>query len=214
MNLTFTIAGGFSGVAYDVYANTVLDFSSSTNRAWAWMGQGYQCVTYTLSNLPDTSAFIILGNTNDSDSDGLTDTYEKLVSKTDPTKFSSDNSGMSDGWEVLYFGHTGIDPNADPDGDGLSNYQEYQMWTASYNPMAWDSNGNGVSDGSEDYSGDGLANFMEPAFGGSLMVKNTTWRTDADNDGLPDLYEPIVGLNPNSAEAAPVLPTINKNPLP
>lgn len=214
MNLTFTIAGGYSGTAYDVFANSVLDFSSNTNRAWAWMGQGYPCVTYALTNLPNTAAFLILGNTNDSDSDGLTDAYERLVSKTDPNNKFSDGTGMLDGWEVLYFGRTGIAPNADPDGDGLSNYQEYQMWSAGYNPMAWDSNGNGVSDGCEDYSGDGLANLMKPAFGGSLMVKNTAWRTDGDDDGLPDLYEPLIGLSPSSAEAAPVLPTINKNPIP
>jgi hypothetical protein len=55
---------------------------------------------------------------------------------------------------------------------------------------------------------------MKPAFGGSLMVKNTAWRTDGDDDGLPDLYEPLIGLSPSSAEAAPVLPTINKNPIP
>ncbi|MDD5262276.1 MAG: hypothetical protein PHD76_10570 [Methylacidiphilales bacterium] len=29
-------------------------------------------------------------------------------------------------WQQQNFGHTGVDPNADPDGDGLSNLQEYQ----------------------------------------------------------------------------------------
>jgi hypothetical protein len=214
MTVTFTISGGQDATAYDVFANSVLDFTTLTNRAWAWMGQGNHCVTYRLANLSNTACFLILGTPLDTDGDGLTDAYEKLVSKSNPNVASTDGTGMLDGWEVLYFGHTGIAPNADPDGDGLSNYQEYQMWPAGYNPMAWDSNGNGVSDGSEDYSGDGLANLMKPAFGGSLMVKDTTWRTDADNDGLPDLYEPMLGLSPSSAEAAPVLPTINKNPLP
>ena len=35
-------------------------------------------------------------------------------SKTDPNNYSTDGTGMSDGWEILYFGHIGIDPNARP----------------------------------------------------------------------------------------------------
>lgn len=39
----------------------------------------------------------------------------------------SDGNGLSDAWEQLYFGHLGIDPNADPDGDGVTNLQEFQL---------------------------------------------------------------------------------------
>ena len=35
-----------------------------------------------------------------------------------------DGNGLGDGWEVQYFGHTGVDPYDDPDGDWLTNYQE------------------------------------------------------------------------------------------
>jgi hypothetical protein len=35
-------------------------------------------------------------------------------------------------WERKYFGHTGVDPNADADGDGQSNREEY---LADTNPM-------------------------------------------------------------------------------
>jgi hypothetical protein len=38
---------------------------------------------------------------------------------------SSDGSGLPDWWELQYFGTTGIDPNADPAGDGWSNYQKF-----------------------------------------------------------------------------------------
>jgi hypothetical protein len=41
----------------------------------------------------------------------------------------ADRNGINDDWEVQYFGHMGIDPNADPDGDGLSNLQEYLAGT-------------------------------------------------------------------------------------
>jgi len=101
MNLTFTIEDGSNGVPYDVFANSILDFSSDTNKAWAWMGQGYQCNTYMLTNLPNTSAFLILGTPQDSDSDGLTDAYERLVSHTDPNNAYSNLDGILDGWEVL-----------------------------------------------------------------------------------------------------------------
>src|SRR5262249_9691413 len=32
-----------------------------------------------------------------------------------------DGNGLPDAWEIFWFGRTGIDPNADPDGDGASN---------------------------------------------------------------------------------------------
>jgi hypothetical protein len=38
-----------------------------------------------------------------------------------------DNNGMNDGWEVRYFGSTGQNPAGDPDGDGVSNLQEYLL---------------------------------------------------------------------------------------
>lgn len=34
-------------------------------------------------------------------------------------------NGLPDAWELSHFGHTGVDPNADADGDGHSNRQEY-----------------------------------------------------------------------------------------
>jgi hypothetical protein len=39
--------------------------------------------------------------------------------------YDGDQNGLPDAWERQYFGATGVDPNADPDGDGTSNLQEY-----------------------------------------------------------------------------------------
>ncbi len=213
MVLRFTIQGGTNGVPYDVFANSVLSFGTNGN-PWAWMGQGYQGNTYQLTNLPNTACFLILGTPLDTDGDGLTDAYEKLVSKTDPNKYSTDGTGMSDGWEILYFGHIYVDPTADPDGDGLSNYQEFLMRSAGYNPTVWDSNTNGVGDGYEDYCGDGLANLMEAFFGGNMMTNNPAWKANTSGDGLSDEYKTLVGLNPSSAQPAPGLPSYSKNPVP
>ena len=108
MNLTFTIAGGSNGVPYDVFANSNLATASNTNYPWAWIGRGYHCSTYQLTNLPPTSAFLVLGHPTDSDLDGLTDAYELLVSKTNPANPDTDGDGMIDGWEVI----NGLDPNS------------------------------------------------------------------------------------------------------
>jgi hypothetical protein len=40
-----------------------------------------------------------------------------------------DANGLPIAWELTYFGATNLNANADPDGDGLSNYQEYMAGT-------------------------------------------------------------------------------------
>jgi len=40
-----------------------------------------------------------------------------------------DSNGLPVAWELLNFGHTGVDPNADPDHDGMSNLEEYLAGT-------------------------------------------------------------------------------------
>jgi len=107
-SVTFTIAGGSNGLPYDVFATAGFQFPM-TNTVWAWKGQGYHCNTYTITNLPPTAAFLILGTPLDSDGDGLTDAYERLASKTDPNNPDSDGDGMIDGWEVI----TGLNPRED-----------------------------------------------------------------------------------------------------
>lgn len=44
----------------------------------------------------------------------------------------SDGNGLPDDWEIANFGHIGVDPNTDPDGDGFTTLQEYQSST---NPL-------------------------------------------------------------------------------
>ena len=121
INTPWNITNG----VYDLFATTNLAPS-----AWQWV---LRCApgqtNLTVTGLASPNEFFILGLTDDTDGDGLTDAYEKLVSHTNPNLYSTDGTGMSDGWEIQNFGHTGIDPNADPDGDGLTNYQEYMGGT-------------------------------------------------------------------------------------
>jgi len=153
MSLQFTIQGGFDGLPYDTFVNSVLNFSSNTNLAWAWMGQGFHGNTYKINNLPNTACFLILGTPQDSDGDGLTDAYELLVSKTNPYVADTSGDGISDSDKIL---------------EGL-------------NPLGY----------------------------------YPQWKLDSDDDSLPDAYESATtGLNPNSAESPPGLPSYSGAPVP
>jgi hypothetical protein len=44
-------------------------------------------------------------------------------------KGALDVNGLPIAWELENFGHTGVDPNADPDGDGINNLEEYLAGT-------------------------------------------------------------------------------------
>ncbi len=43
----------------------------------------------------------------------------------DPATVDSDGNGLPDIWEMEHFGMIGVDPHADPDGDGFTNLEEY-----------------------------------------------------------------------------------------
>jgi hypothetical protein len=127
VTLRFTLAGGLSGVLYDVFANAVAGPTNAPAYAWAWMGQGQSWCSYTLPNLPLPSAYLILGQPTDSDADGLTDAYEKLVSHTDPSNPDSNGTGLLDGWYLAYNLPQSIDPYSQCiNGDGWTILQACQ----------------------------------------------------------------------------------------
>ncbi|MGB1587777.1 MAG: transglutaminase domain-containing protein [Poseidonia sp.] len=92
-----------------------------------------------LSTLSSIQYFAVdVQASSDQDGDGLTYGLEYLMN-TAPNDPDSDNDGMPDGWEWKY----GLDPLsssgmdgavADPDGDGMSNLQEYLY----LQPSGWD----------------------------------------------------------------------------
>jgi hypothetical protein len=113
VNLTFTIAGGSNGLPYDVFATPALA-KPLTNGTWTWMGQGYQCCTYTIPGLTNSDVFLLLGTPQDSYGNGLTDAYELLVLHQNPADGSKSGDGMLDGWKVLWGMNPLINNTAQP----------------------------------------------------------------------------------------------------
>ena len=151
---------------------------------------------------------------SDQDGDGLTYGLEYLMN-TQPNDPDSDNDGLPDGWEWKY----GLDPLsssgadgavADPDGDGMSNLQEYTYLM----PNGWDnpSTGSVLDNGVwwngtipvNDWNEENSMQYNQPACGaagsdgtGSIILCDEdpvgnicTNGFDDDKDGFVDAADP------------------------
>ncbi|MEI8242214.1 MAG: LamG-like jellyroll fold domain-containing protein [bacterium] len=103
---------------------------------------------------------------------------------------------IPDWWQLVYWGTnfnptvTGpAAPDADPDGDGLTNLDEYQQDT---NPLDPFTGGGTVSDGDDDADNDGLSNADEL----HVFFSNPNM-ADTDDDGIPDGEEIGVRISTN-----------------
>jgi alpha-tubulin suppressor-like RCC1 family protein len=106
-----------------------------------------------------------------------------------------DGNGLNDSWEIQYFGHTGVDPNADPDADGLTNLEEFQLGSNPNDP----SNSNLVGSGNQcRFVSQSVPTTMEAGVPYHVAVKmlntgSTTWSPNGSNYYALGIYN----SNPN-----------------
>jgi hypothetical protein len=121
---------------------------------------------------------------SDADGDGIGDNAD-----TD-----DDNDGMPDEWETLYgLNRLTDDALKDLDGDGIVNIDEYTDGT---NPAKTDTDGDGAEDAADPFPTD--ANEWSDIDSDGIG-DNTD--SDDDNDGMPDKWEILNGLDPTLNDA-------------
>ncbi|HIE10672.1 MAG TPA: hypothetical protein EYP62_03600, partial [Kiritimatiellae bacterium] len=149
--------------------------------------------------------------TGDNDGDCL-DNARELAAGTEPCLADTDGDGMWDGWEWSFStnnpahtnavaldpldngtdrvdtpqaedGDPGQAPDADPDGDGASNLEEFQWW---YQNIY--------------LAGGGVCEAGSP----TNRISPDPTQADTDADGIPDMWEMVNGLDPTDPSDAGV----------
>jgi alpha-tubulin suppressor-like RCC1 family protein len=98
-------------------ASTLLGFSTQNPYSFNWTNALWW--THAFSGQYFLSAVVVDNGGAQSDSQNVNITVA----------LDSDCNGMADCWELQYFQHLGIDPDAEADGDGINNLLEYQYGT-------------------------------------------------------------------------------------
>jgi hypothetical protein len=119
-----------------------------------------------------------------------------------PDGGDGDRDGLSDSWEIFYFGNLAQGATSDPDGDGLNNLHEFQnAFIPALTQNVGDADGDGLPDAWEiqffgsltqsdsgDFDRDGSGNATEYQNESNPTQPNSV-PGDLDGDNLPDLWE-------------------------
>lgn len=108
------------------------------------------------------------------------------MEKTEVDLRDSDEDGLNNYYESVF----GTDlESRDTDGDGVTDFEE--LMVVGTNPLAYDTDENGIGDADEDKDGDGLTILEELIHGTSPL------RSDTDLDGIDDKTEiSVTGTDP------------------
>jgi hypothetical protein len=123
-NLHFTRISGKS------QTGVLLEWASEADVYYALQRAGHIKGPYVdfAVGIPATGSITTFRDTNAPVSGAF---YRVHLDRVQIGSLDSDGNGFPDDWERLYFGHLGVNPNEDADGDGLSNQEEF---TAGTNP--------------------------------------------------------------------------------
>ncbi|MCM8768195.1 MAG: 6-bladed beta-propeller [Candidatus Omnitrophica bacterium] len=130
------------------------------------------------------------------------ETYFRTLAEVD-----TDNDGLPDYWERIYFGGPGCNPQSDEDEDGLTNEAEYANQT---HPLRADTDSDGIDDawevsyhlnplvydGELDLDRDGYINWVEYQFWSDPQDRNSIpgLRGDLNKDTRIDVLDAILCL--------------------
>ena len=181
-------------------------FTSTYNYHTDQKGQGLAIADFDHLGLPDiatthptnTTARVLMSQTVDTDHDLLADADEPLYG-TSVSNPDTDGDGMPDGFEGFYYclHQRTADASADPDGDLVTNLDEYLQGSVPCDMT--DTDGDGMADTWEnayscmlpstpdaaaDYDYDLATNINEYHYG-----TDPCHPSDTDSDGMPDWWE-------------------------
>ncbi|RLT29132.1 MAG: hypothetical protein DWI54_08025, partial [Chloroflexi bacterium] len=184
-----------SKTKYDIFPATIEEFIALRADA-----QGYTFAWSPLDAVPAFPTFI------DADNDGLSNDIEVTMGSRD-NAYDSDADGVADNREKAVGTLAG---NPDSDNDGLTDAQEAQFNT---DAMAADTDGDGLLDGEEvvHMRNGVVSGGWEVVYAIVNGVPSTTWTgsdpnsADADNDGIIDLREKVLGWSPYAKNSGEIL---------